>query len=309
MKKINKNTINPKSKKQKNLTFMIKKEGILIDFIMNNALSGISRNSAKSILSHRQVMVDNVITTKHDFELKPGMKVLISRQKGKKEYVNPNFKILFEDHYIIVVDKKPGVLAVRSDKERKRSVQEYLNEYVKQYGRQFRIIPLTSLDKEASGIMLYAKNESIKESFIHYWKELFKENKFVCVTKGEMEKTRGAVSSFLHEGKVFYSDNAISNKNGDRGISYYDVIKKRNGYSLAEVDIRNNRLNYIRMHMGHLNHPILGDVKNAGDEPEVRLHLHAFKLTFIHPATEELLSFETPYPSSFKALLIKQQEQ
>ena len=129
----------------------------LMEFLMKK-MDGISRTRVKALLANRVVMVDNNIQTQYNYPLEPGMKVQIRKEKHNHEFHNPMLKILYEDAYIIVVEKKEGLLSVATDHQKERTAQHILNEYVKRSHRNNRIFVVHRLDRETSGIMMYAKD-------------------------------------------------------------------------------------------------------------------------------------------------------
>lgn len=291
--------------KSKFMTFPVKEPCELMDFLMK-AQDGISRTTAKSLLSKRQVYVDNVITTQYNFPLKPGMKVQISKEKGKKEFRSNLLKIVYEDAYILVIEKREGVLTIGTDKQKERTAHSILNEYVQRSGRQHRVYVVHRLDKDTSGLLIFAKDEKTKFTLQDYWEKIVKDRRYVAVLSGEMEKDLGTVSSWLMDNKMYITYSSMTNNGGDKAITHYKTIKRANGYSLVELELETGRKNQIRVHMQDLKHPVLGDVKYGdGNNPLGRLALHAFKLSFYHPVTNELMEFETPYPAAFKKIMIK----
>lgn len=278
----------------------------LMAFLMTK-FSGISRTAAKSLLSKRQVMVDNKITTQYNFELQPGMKVTVSKEKNKKEFTSSLIKLVYEDPYILVVEKREGLLSIGTDKQKERTAHSILNEYVQRSGKQHRVYIVHRLDKDTSGLMVFAKDEKTKFTLQGYWDEIVKDRRYVAALSGEIEKDFGTITSWLKDNKVYVTYSSMSNNGGDKAITHYKTIKRANGYSLVELELETGRKNQIRVHMQDIHHPVLGDVKYGdGNNPLGRLALHAFKLCFYHPVTGDLLEFETPYPSSFKKLFIKQ---
>lgn len=278
----------------------------LMTFLMNK-FSGISRTAAKSLLAKRQVMVDNKITTQYNFELRPGMKVTVSKEKGKKEFTSSLLKLVYEDPYIIVIDKREGLLSIGTDKQKERTAHSILNEYVQRSGKNRRVFIVHRLDKDTSGLMVFAKDEKTKFTLQDYWDEIVIDRKYVAVLSGEIEKDFGTITSWLKDNKMFVTYSSMSNNGGDKAITHYKTIKRANGYSLVELELETGRKNQIRVHMQDLKHPVIGDVKYGdGNNPIGRLALHAFKLKFYHPITGEIMSFEVPYPSAFRKLLIKE---
>lgn len=291
--------------KAKFAVFQVKEPCELMDFLMK-AKDGISRSTAKSLLSKRQVYVDNVITTQYNFPLKPGMKVQISKDKGKKEFRSSLLKIVYEDAYIIVIEKRGGLLTIGTDKQKERTAHSILNEYVQRSGKQNRVYVVHRLDRDTSGLLVFAKDEKTKFTLQDYWEEVVKDRRYVAVVSGEMENDKGTVTSWLKDNKMFITYSSMSNNGGDKAVTHYKTIKRANGYSLVELELETGRKNQIRVHMQDLKHPVLGDVKYGdGNDPLGRLALHAFKLSFNHPVTNDLMTFETPYPPAFKKLVLK----
>ena len=266
-----------------------------------------SRTKLKSLLSKRVVFVDNVITTQFNFPLQPGMKVQISKQKGKKEFNNRLLKIIYEDAYIIVVEKMQGLLSVNTERQKERTAYTILNEYVQRSGRQFRVFIVHRLDRDTSGLMMFAKDEKTQQVLRDNWHEIVTDRRYVAVVEGSMEKDYDTVVSWLTD-KTLYVSSSEYDDGGSKSITHYRTIKRANGYSLVELDLETGRKNQIRVHMQDLGHPIVGDGRYGGENysnPIGRLALHAFKLCFYHPVTGDLMEFETPYPADFKKLFLK----
>lgn len=292
--------------KPKFTIYNVKEQAELMDFLMKQ-MDGISRSSVKSMLTGRRILVDNKITTQYNFEVKPGMKVQISKKKNNKEFRSSLLKLVYEDPYLMVVEKREGLLSIGTDKQKERTAHSILNEYVQRSAKEHRVYIVHRLDKDTSGLMIFAKDEKTKFTLQDYWDEIIKDRRYVAVVSGEMEKDAGTVTSWLKDNKVFVTYSSMSNNGGDKAITHYKTIKRANGYSLVELELETGRKNQIRVHMQDLKHPVVGDVKYGnGDNPMGRLGLHAFKLAFYHPVTGELMKFETSYPSAFKKLMQKQ---
>lgn len=277
----------------------------LMDFLITQG--NISRNKAKALLSHRTVVVDKKITTQYDFELRPGMVVQISKSHNKKEFKSQQIKLVYEDAYLIVIEKREGIPAVGNEKKRERSVFSILDDYVKRSSKQRRIYGVHRLDREASGLMIFAKDERTKQNLQENWTRLVTERAYVAVLNGETEKDKGVISSWLANDQLYVAHTVTNNTEG-KAVTYYTTIKRANGYSLVELDLGNGHREQIRLHMQELGHPIVGDSKyEADNDPLKRLALHAFYLSFYHPVTGEFLKFETPHPANFSELFTPQQ--
>lgn len=276
----------------------------LMAFLMKK-MAGISRTRVKSLLSHRVVLVDNTIRTQYNFPLQPGMKVQISHAKHNREFHNPMLKLLYEDAYLIVVEKKEGLLSVATDHQRERTAQHILGEYVKRQHRNNRIYVVHRLDRETSGIMMYAKDEKTQHTLRDNWHDIVTDRRYVAVVEGEMEKDAGTVESWLTD-RTLYVSSSDHDDGGKYSQTHYRTVKRANGYSMVELELETGRKNQIRVHMQRLGHPVVGDARYGSEsDPLGRMALHAFKLCFHHPVTGEMMEFETPYPPSFRGLVLK----
>ncbi|MDR2859600.1 MAG: RluA family pseudouridine synthase [Mediterranea sp.] len=278
----------------------------LMDFIMTKARDGIGRAAAKALLSKRQVLVNNVITTQYNFALKSGMKIRINKNKGLQELHSNLLRIVYEDAYLIVINKREGLLSIGTNTQKERTAYSILNEYVKRANKQRCIYIVHRLDKDTSGLMIFAKDEKTKVTLQDNWSKIVTDRRYIAVLSGETEKDAGTITSWLKDNKVFITYSSMSDNGGDKAITHYKTIKRANGYSLVEFDLETGKKNQIRVHAQDFKHPVLGDIKYGdGNDPLGRLALHAFKICFRHPATEELMEFKTPYPEEFKKLMLK----
>lgn len=266
-----------------------------------------SRTKLKSLLSMRIVYVDNVITTQYNYPLKPGMKVQISREKGgKKEFHHKLLKIVYEDAYLIVVEKKEGLLSVNTERQKERTAVSILNEYVKRSNRNAQVYIVHRLDRDTSGLMMFAKDERTQHTLRDNWQDIVFDRRYVAVVAGEIERNAGMVRSWLTDRKLYVYSSPVDD-GGKEAITHFHTIKRGNGYSLMEMVLETGRKNQIRVHMQDLGHPIVGDGRYGIEDvnPLNRLALHAFKLCFYHPVTKQEMHFETPYPGEFKRLFLK----
>lgn len=210
--------------------------------------------------------------------------------------------IIYEDKDIIVVNKPSGLLTVSTDKEKEKTLFHKVYMYIKKKNKNNKVFIVHRLDKDTSGIVLFAKNESLKIKFQNDWDSLAKERKYVAIVHGTLEKDKGEIISWLKETKTLLT---YSSKPGDgkKAITNYRVINCNNNYSLLEIDIKTGRKNQIRVHMKDLNNPIVGDQKYGTKDKFKRMYLHAYKLSVIHPVTRKLLEFETDIPNEFIKLI------
>ena len=276
----------------------------LMAFLMKK-MDGVSRTRVKALLSNRVVLVDNVIVTQFNHPLKPGMKVQISREKNMHEFRHPMLKIVYEDAYLIVVEKKEGLLSVATDHQKERTAQHILSEYVKRTHRNNRVFVVHRLDRETSGLMMYAKDEKTQHTLRDNWHDIVVDRRYVSIVMGDMERDQGQIRTWLTDRKLYVSSSNYDD-GGKLSITHYKTIKRANGFSMMELDLETGRKNQIRVHMSELGHPVVGDQRYGCEiDPLGRLALHAFKLCFYHPVTGELMEFETPYPTSFRNLMLR----
>ena len=284
------------------LTFNVAAPAQLIAFIMEK-MHGISRNRAKALITNRVVLVNNIITTHPLAELKPGDVVQLDRSKHKRAFTSKELDIVFEDPYLLVVDKQPGLLSMANN-SRQQTAQTVLNRYLEKGGARNTSHLVHRLDRDTSGLMLYAKDVQTQQSLINGWKQLVTDRRYIALVEGEMEEERGRIQSWLTEDKRFITHSSPVDNGGKFAVTHYSVLASSNGYSLVECVLETGRKNQIRVHMADLGHPIVGDHKyGSAADPMRRLGLHAYMLCFTHPVTGKHLRFETPVPLCFEKLL------
>ncbi len=284
------------------LTFKVLEDVLLIDFIMNR-MHGISRNRAKALISNRVVLVNNTITTHPLTELKAGQVVQLDRTKHKMSFHSNDLEIVYEDPYLLVVDKHSGVLSM-SNNTRQQTVQTVLNRYLEKGGGRNTSHLVHRLDRDTSGLMVYAKDVQTQQSLINGWQQLVTDRRYIALVEGELEKTRGRIESWLTEDKRFITHSSPVDNGGKFAVTHYNVLTALNGYSLVECELETGRKNQIRVHMADLGHPVVGDRKyGSAIDPMRRLGLHAYMLCFTHPVTGKHMRFETPVPVLFEKCL------
>ncbi len=284
------------------LTFKVVTPTQLIAFVMEK-MHGMSRNRAKALITNRVVLVNNAITTHPLAELKPGDVVQLDRSKNKKAFHSKELDIVFEDPYMLVIDKQPGLLSM-SNNSRQQTVQNVLNRYLEKGGGRNTSHLVHRLDRDTSGLMVYAKDVQTQQSLINGWQELVTDRRYLALVEGEFEQPRGRVQSWLTEDKKFITHSSPVDNGGKFAVTHYNVLASSNGYSLVECELETGRKNQIRVHMADLGHPVVGDHKyGSNQDPMRRLGLHAYMLCFTHPVTGKHLRFETPVPFCFEKLL------
>ena len=274
--------------------YIVKENEILIEFL-KKMFSNLSKNSVKSLLHNEKVFVNGNMTTKYNYELNIGDVVEI------REKVAKNIDIIYEDKNIIVINKPSGLLTVATEKEKNKTAYHLVMEYLKKKNKNNRIFIIHRLDKDTSGIIMFAKNERAKHLYQDNWNDIVKKRCYYAVIDGKMQNKEGTIKSYLKEnGNMVYS---VKDRSGKLAITEYKVLKERKNISLLDINLKTGRKNQIRVHMKENKTPILGDLK-YGEKSKLinRLALHAYKLELINPVTKKLLTFEVNMPNEFKIL-------
>ena len=229
------------------------------------------------------------------------------RQPIKKNSVKHQPKgltILYEDHDIIVVDKIAGLLTMGTDREKHKTAHFILNDYVKKGNERSknRVFIVHRLDRDTSGILIFAKNENIKRYLQDNWKEFSK--KYLTVVHGKLKDKEGVITSYLTENSAFRVYSVNDPDKGKLSKTGYKVIKESAKYSLLEITLFTGRKNQIRVHLSENGHPVVGDkIYGNTDNGFKQLALHSASLTIIHPLTKKEMNFKTELPIYFKTLV------
>lgn len=275
----------------------------LLVFLLAN-LKDKSRNNIKSLLKREQVLVDNRPVTQFNYQLKKGQEVSISSVKTIKNFSFNRVKIIFEDESIVVIEKDTGLLSVAANGEAEDTAYAQLSEYYKRINPKNKIFVVHRLDKDTSGVMMFAKNQEVQKLLQDNWDETISERVYVAVVEGTLEKDSGTIVSYLKENKSFKMYSTDDTIDGQKAVTHYSAIKRKNNYTLVRLNLETGRKNQIRVHMQDLGHPIVGDKKyGCNGSPMHRLGLHAHILSFIHPVTGKEMSFKSPLPVKFNSLL------
>lgn len=275
-----------------NKEVMIEKEIELLDFLLEH-FNKLSRNSVKNLLTNKKIVVNGNIVTKHDYLLKKGDKITFD---GKQN--NKGLKIIYEDELFIVINKPYNLLTVATDKEKEKTAYVLASEYVKQTNRKNRVYVLHRLDKDTSGVLVFCKDEIVKNELQENWNEIVRKRGYIAVVEGTLNKKEGVIKSYLKESKtkMVYS---CSKNEGKLAITEYKVIGENNKYSLVDVNLLTGRKNQIRVHFKDIGHPLVGDKKYGSiSDPLKRLGLHASSIKFTYKNKE--YEFNSNHPFDLK---------
>lgn len=274
----------------------------LLDFLFA-AMPDKPRTTVKDYLKHRQVMVGSNVTTRFDQPLNPGDEVKINTTREFQTFSHPRLRLVYEDDDIIVVDKGYGLLSMGTDKVKDGTAYSILREYVKRKDPRNKIFIVHRLDRDTTGLMMFAKTQQSKETMQHNWNNMVLERRYVAVVEGTLDPEKGEIRSYLAENAAHEVYSTNNPEEGQLAVTYYTTLRTRAPYSLVELSLATGRKNQIRVHMKDAGHPIVGDRRyGAKSSPIHRLCLHAATLRFVHPVTRRDMNFTSPLPAGFNRL-------
>ena len=211
--------------------------------------------------------------------------------------------IIYEDKYIIVINKPSNLLTIGTEKNRDNNLYRKVSDYVKKQHKSNKIFIVHRLDKDTSGIILFAKSEKIKSILQREWDKTTRY--YVALVEGKV-KTSGTIKNWLRETKTLYTYSSNIKNDGKLAITKYKPIISDNQYTLLDIEILTGRKNQIRVHMKDIDHPIVGDKKYGSTKnPIRRMMLHATYLKIKHPITNNEIEFISKYPEIFNKLIKK----
>ncbi len=304
-------------------TYKVNRSDELLEFLLKKCNT--SRNNVKSLLVRKQVLVNGRVVTQYNYVLAKDDEVKLSRKPVKDGAVatqptarrnvktaQPTFtlrdlKIIYEDEDFIAIDKPVGLLSVESDKET-ACAYGLVAEYMQRADKNARPFILHRIDKETSGVLVFAKNVKIHSMLKMHWAEQVQLREYYAVVEGAPEEKSATLTTYLKENvnNIVYS---TKDPTGQKAITHYEVLKSNEQYALMKVKIDTGRKNQIRVHMQGLGCPIVGDDKYGKKQdgtqvrnPLGRLGLHASRLEFVHPVKKEVISIAATVPAAFRGL-------
>ena len=265
-----------------------------------------SRTKIKATLQGRGIKVNGKTVSQFDFPLEPGMKVAVSKTKRNQQSFKSRYvKIVYEDRWLIVVEKNIGILSMAAGHS-SLNVKSVLDDYFKKSRQKCTAHVVHRLDRDTSGLMVYAKDIDTEQILEHNWHQIVYDRRYVAVVSGEMMEDEGTIQNWLKDNKAYVTYSSPVDNGGKLAITHFHVLDRTTEHSLVEYKLETGRKNQIRVHSADMGHPVCGDVKYGnGDDPRHRLCLHAWLLCFNHPITGESMEFETPVPTAFRQLFKK----
>ena len=280
--------------------YVVQEAAPLLEWLLSN-LKG-SKSKIKATLQGRGIKVNGKVVTQFDYQLEPGAKVSVSQTKKNDKFKSRYVKIVYEDRWLVVVEKNPGILSMAAG-PRSLNVKSVLDDYFHKSRQSCRAHVVHRLDRDTSGLMIYAKDMETEQILEHNWHDIVYDRRYVAVVSGEMADDEGTVANWLRDNKAYVTYSSPVDNGGKYAVTHFHVLDRTTEHSLVEFQLETGRKNQIRVHTADMGHPVCGDSKYGnGDDPIHRLCLHAYVLCFWHPITRERMEFESPIPSQFRAL-------
>lgn len=283
-----------------NLVITVKENAPLLEYLINNVSE--SRSKLKATLQGRGIAVNGRMVTQFDYQLKAGDKIIISRHKKQNQFKSRYVKIVYEDRWLVVVEKNIGILSMAAGHS-SLNVKSVLDDYFLKSRQKCRAHVVHRLDRDTSGLMVYAKDIETEQILERNWHQIVYDRRYVAVVSGEMEQDNGTIANWLKDNKAYITYSSPTDNGGKYAVTHFQVLNRTTEHSLVEYKLETGRKNQIRVHSADMGHPVCGDVKYGnGDDPLHRLCLHAYMLCFTHPVTGEPMEFSTPIPTAFRSL-------
>lgn len=272
----------------------------LLEWLLANLKE--SKSKVKATLQNRGIRVNGSCVTQFDRQLKAGDKVSVSKSKKNGQFRSRYVKIVYEDRFLVVVEKNIGILSMAAG-HASLNVKSILDDYFYKTRQKCTAHVVHRLDRDTSGLMIYAKDMQTEQLFEHDWHNIVYDRRYVGVVSGEMEQDEGTVANWLKDNKAYVTYSSPVDNGGKYAVTHFHVLDRTVAHSLVEYRLETGRKNQIRVHSADMGHPVCGDVKYGnGDDPLHRLCLHAYVLCFHHPVTHQRMEFETPVPATFRHL-------
>lgn len=255
----------------------------------------LSKKKIKNYLKDGGVLVNGKVVTKFNTPVKKND--IIELSKINKTHKKSNLDIIYEDEYFFVINKPAGLLSISTTKEKEKTAYHQVREFIKSRKKNDKIFVLHRLDKDTSGVLVFVKDNTLKNLLQNNWDKYVKTREYVALVTGNVKDVDDYTCYLKETGpdKVIVTNK----KEGKIAVTSLKTINKNNKYSLVKVNIKTGRRNQIRVVLNHLGSPIVGDKKYGGIKSN-RLYLHASKLTITNPLNNKTYTFESSVPTSFK---------
>ncbi|MBD9098815.1 RluA family pseudouridine synthase [bacterium] len=273
----------------------VEEEGLLLETILK-LFNEQSHKKLKSYLKNNSIFVNGKSITAYNYKVKKND--IIEIRKDYKTHKKCPLKILYEDEYFLVIEKPAHLLTIATTKEKEKTAYHIMRQFIKERNSKDKIFILHRLDKDTSGVVIFVKDERVKELLQNDWNNLIEDREYIAVVpKGIKSYTN--YTCYLKEDNN-YKVHVTNDKNGKKAITSITVLKENKNYSLIKINIKTGRKNQIRAVLSHLGYPVVGDTKYGSDIKAKRLLLHASKIILTNPKNKKKYTFESKLPREFQ---------
>lgn len=278
-------------------SYKVAEDAPLLEWLIANINE--SKSKIKATLQNHGIKVNGKFRTQFDYQLHAGDKVAVSNSKKNNQFKSRYLSIVYEDQYLIVIDKNIGVLSMAAGHS-SLNVKTILDDYFRKTRQKCTAHVVHRLDRDTSGLMIYAKDKQTELMLEHDWHNIVYDRRYVAVVSGEMEEDEGTIANWLKDNKAYITYSSPVDNGGKYAVTHFWTLERTTTHSLVEFKLETGRKNQIRVHTADMGHPVCGDIKYGnGDNPLDRLCLHAYVLCFTHPVTKMRMEFDTPVPPAF----------
>ncbi|MDD6378448.1 MAG: RluA family pseudouridine synthase [Prevotella sp.] len=280
--------------------YTVRGEATLLDWLLSNLKE--SKSKVKATLKNSGIKVNGKFRTQFDYPLHNGDRVSVSKSKKNNTFHSKFLKLVYEDQYLVVIEKNVGILSMAAGHST-LNVKTVLDDYFRRTRQHCTAHVVHRLDRDTSGLMIYAKDIQTEQILEHDWHNIVYDRRYVAVVSGEMEDDEGTVANWLKDNRAYITYSSPVDNGGKYAVTHFHVLDRTATHSLVEYRLETGRKNQIRVHSADMGHPVCGDVKYGnGDNPIGRLCLHAYILCFYHPINHKRMEFETEIPADFRKL-------
>ena len=278
-----------------------------LEDVLRQRMPEASRRTLKQLLEHGRVTVDGAVVRRLDLSIRDKAEVEVRARTAGEAPARPlpqGVRIVFEDDAVLVVEKPAGLLTIATDTEKRRTLYAALRDHVKAASAADKIFIVHRLDRDTSGLLVFAKTNAAKETLQAAFAARHVDRTYTAVVEGVVAESEATLTSFLVESSALKVHVTRDRNRGVEAITKYRVVRRGRHHTLVEIDLVTGRKAQIRVQFADAGHAVAGDrVYGAGSGMVARLMLHASRLAFDHPVTRRRMAFRSRPPSDFAALV------
>ena len=238
--------------------FEVTEESTLLAFLLEHVKD--TKSKIKATLKGRGIKVNGKTVTQFDYPLAVGTKIAVSKTKKNREIFKSRYvNIVYEDRWIVVVEKQAGILSMAAGHS-SLNVKAVLDDYFKKSGQKCRAHVVHRLDRDTSGLMVYAKDMETEQILEHHWHDIVYDRRYVAVVCGEMEQDEGTVANWLKDNKAYYTYSSPVDNGGKYAVTHFRVLRRTTDFSLVEFKLVSGWMILLRVLTAVMQHPVCGDV-------------------------------------------------